>query len=683
MAVKPIYIAAGFVLVVIALASLMEFSPNSLPILKGAVITVSTPPVAPTSGTGTSVFTTSPTGPSSSTTTVPQANAAPFSTLIGSVLNGGVLPGNLIATKQLQGAGQYTYPEILSLVNAYPAMSPYTGAGGVPFSLVAASANGGGVIFNQGFSKTSPNNDNLLRMQCTQLATLLCNYGSNGESETLWFAGFPVFDQATGVNNFRLLSATGAYQIVFGTPIQTNGTAVATGNAGLQLLGSSYTISGVAAPSSRVGESNVITGGSITLSSQSGNTTLLTNGQVYSTANPGWRVNLYWANTTTMSSGRALALASIVIYNTTPTSLAPGQSFSFLQSSHKLTFIGLNNSQGSIPVTVTLAPTQVIAYQNEGKSLSTVIASQLTEPVAELTITASANVFSFSGQSQLSSVTFGLNPYELNEKAQVTSPGNTMVQLLYNAPGAASRISGTNPLTVSVTGYPSVTAMAPVTQSVTFVADSGNVALVTPLVNVTAVQLSRAIPGSLSVAVYSSKSTSASSYTQLANLTSMKGGVLLYQEVSSPPIYGFVTPPTVLYTEPGYASSAFSLSGSAYGNASILGTQQYYYLTMNDLNPQLGSQYVSPSFSIGIVNSTLGASATPIFMLNYSADIGGTAPGTPFNVTYMPELATGHSITVGPGFFSALGSQFATVSSTTDSFNMVKGTGARLSFQVT
>ena len=68
---------------------------------------------------------------------------------------------------------------------------------------------------------TSGVNDNLLQITNAQLPTFLSNSGANGEIESLWLTGFPVYDQQTSpsVQNFALINAGGAYQATFTKPI--------------------------------------------------------------------------------------------------------------------------------------------------------------------------------------------------------------------------------------------------------------------------------------------------------------------------------------------------------------------------------------------------------------------------------------------------------------------------------
>jgi hypothetical protein len=228
-----------------------------------------------------------------------------FNTSIGSVLNGAVtlfLPGD---TKTLKAAEAYSsapfaFPETYSLTSS-PSPSPYTALGSVPYiTPVVGSANGGGVSFTTGF--TSDNYDNIMRINSSQLPSLLSNYGSSGETEYLWLTGFPVFDQGTSgaqVNQFQLLDSGGAYQIVFNRPIQSANVGTPIG-----LLDTGYTIISSTAPQSSVQPSTTTAGGSITLLKSSGGSELiLTDGGVISSANVSQSANTtVLSNSTSQSS---------------------------------------------------------------------------------------------------------------------------------------------------------------------------------------------------------------------------------------------------------------------------------------------------------------------------------------------------------------------------------------------
>ncbi len=167
-----------------------------------------------------------------------------FTALIGSVLNGGVQLGSLTSTKTLSSSTSYTYGES-TLLTTTPAPSPYTAVTYVPVGTsVSASYNGGGVSFS---SFTLSSQDNLLEVSHANLPALLSGSGTNGENEYLWLTGFPVFDQASGVNNFALLDANGAYQVTFNKPIPVN-VSNSINNAAFTFLGQQWTIIGYKLP---------------------------------------------------------------------------------------------------------------------------------------------------------------------------------------------------------------------------------------------------------------------------------------------------------------------------------------------------------------------------------------------------------------------------------------------------
>ena len=166
-----------------------------------------------------------------------------FSALIGSVFNRGVKTNQYGATKTLQSSSQYTYPEEDVISPSGVSMpSPFTTYGSVPFEYsVTASTSGGGVSFS---SFSVGTNDNILRVTSSQLPALASNMGANLESEYLWLTGMPVFDQGSNnnINQFNLTNVGGAYQAVFGNPIEFRSSSNGVNNAQLQLFGQNWTI---------------------------------------------------------------------------------------------------------------------------------------------------------------------------------------------------------------------------------------------------------------------------------------------------------------------------------------------------------------------------------------------------------------------------------------------------------
>ena len=189
-----------------------------------------------------------------------------FTALIGSVLNRAIQLSAPANTKSLQGSGQYAYPESKAITNT-PASSPYAASAYVPFSTaITASYNGGGISIP---SFTTSSQDNILQISSANLPSLLSNSGTYGENEFLWLTGFPVFDQQSGVNNFALLNAGGAYQVTFAKPIPLLSNAANT-LATIKILGSNWTILSGTYPSTALtasGTTNAIPGGSLLLAS--------------------------------------------------------------------------------------------------------------------------------------------------------------------------------------------------------------------------------------------------------------------------------------------------------------------------------------------------------------------------------------------------------------------------------
>ncbi|MDE1855902.1 MAG: S-layer protein, partial [Candidatus Micrarchaeota archaeon] len=214
--------------------------------------------------------------------TVTASGSYTVKALIGSVLNGAALNyGTIGSTKTLQGtsssnSGSYAYSEFnggigqWAVTGSPTATSGFAGVGAplsVPTS-VLANTNGGGVQFTS-FS-TNTNNDNILLLSNAQIPGLLSASGTYQESEYLWIAGFPIFNQQTSVNNFQLLDAEAAYQVVFGNPIKpwtnaTNAGAGTVNHAAFTLLGQSYSLYSATPPASGSipGSGNFVTGTSL------------------------------------------------------------------------------------------------------------------------------------------------------------------------------------------------------------------------------------------------------------------------------------------------------------------------------------------------------------------------------------------------------------------------------------
>ena len=185
------------------------------------------------------------------------------------------------------------------------------------------------------------------------------------------------------------------------------------------------------------------------------------NGGVFNKTNdPGWDVYLGWTNTT---SGTPVSLKSIVIYNTTPTTLLPGQSFDFITNPAmwKLQFVGQTLSSSNYdPISATLS-TGSETYENTpthtGSGLGNI--NNITEPAQLLTVTSSIpDAFTYGGQTS-SSILYDLTPYQLIESAVNSNTAEygtgTNANIIFSD---GNFVTSTNPITVTIKGAKTVGA---------------------------------------------------------------------------------------------------------------------------------------------------------------------------------------------------------------------------------
>jgi hypothetical protein len=405
--------------------------------------------------------------------------------------------------------------------------------------------------------------------------------------------------------------------------------------------------------------------------------------QFNQTGDKGWNTKLWWTNTST--SGAPDALQSIVIYNTSPATLSPGQSFTFIPNpaKYQLTFVGDNLGNNYDPVQAQTAYQSALQYQNlgnVGQAPSSLQVTNITEPAQELVVTSSIpNAFSYSGQTT-SSVTYDLTPYQLNEygnaNTAVTGGVNggfgkaSLVTWSFASTGTSTGnwISNTNPLTVRITGYSSNTAASATSDAVTFNALSGNFFFagnsLTNLFNVTGIQIQQTLPpGTLTIAVKNQTfSTNAIGTNSLATLVSAAPAVVYSQSGKN---YDYLTPVSgnsVIYNQQnGQPTSNFVLSTVT---PSGTGAQQYFSYTENEVAVPTNTAAVD-SLGFGIENSTAGiVQSGSLFQLNYSAT------GAHNNATY--TSTTGTSLNVKQGFRTERGSQVASITPSSVTFNLAK-----------
>jgi hypothetical protein len=705
-----------------------------------------------------------------------------FTALIGSVINRGITLSTWLQTKSLQGSGQYTYPHSQVITPSGNPYSPYSAAGSVPLGsppvATGTSGTGGGVTFS---TYTSSGNDNILRVDPNELTGLLNNYGNGGESEYIWVTGIPVFNQSKG--NFDVAGAGGAYQVVFGSPIEKYTSSNALNKATISLLGQQWVIINstakstgtVATPGDWVNAGKLelasslsnlttvyvghnITGAGFTVEltdlgqpNASGvstasinvyyngaltNTTQikpgitdqfnvtghkvyvyvnntfaglyayqkwakmqmyanilnLTDGQQFNkTIDPGWNVNLLWTNTSDVTNGKANALAGIIVYNTTPTTLSPGGSLKFIESpaAWKYTFVGDTLGNNFDAVTFTSNPVATgQEYTNIGNAhggLSPSI-TNVTEPAAELTVTSQIpNAFSYSGQTG-SSVVYDLTPYALTgvNTANTAAAAANMVTngvdavnviLAYGNVNAGNWINANAPLQVTLYGWANVgdnpTGSSPVSRTVTFTSPTTNVLTTAGLYNITDITLSRALPGKFGVAAWTYNDTGGSANTvEMATLNSITPGVLYQQSGVAYQTLSQTAIGNVIYNQQNSQPPTTWVLSSTTPPVSDITQGQYFTYTVNEV--AVPSQTTYDSLQFGIDNSTAGVQANPVFQLNYTAT-SGTA-GTHDNVTYTPTGLSSYSgaFNVEQGFRTERGSKVASISPSSLTFDIAK-----------
>ena len=289
----------------------------------------------------------------------------------------------------------------------------------------------------------------------------------------------------------------------------------------------------------------------------------ITNGKTFNqTTNPNWFVNLEWTNTTSSAAANAQALQSIVIYGTASQSatLTPGQSFSFITNpaTYKLQFVGdtLGNSNFD-SLTATTMFVGNLQYQNLAtlSGVAGLSINNLTEPAQELVVTSSIpNAFSFAGQTS-STVTYDLTPYQLAEvanaaTANAASAVTTPVSVALSSINP-NYVSTTNPLVVTLSGYPSKSASSASSTSATFTSGISSQVLASTFYNITAIQLSRGLPG-VNVTV----SAAAGANTPMAVLASYTGSGSSTVTTNSPSAQDYNSPAA------GANSIAITLTGN-------------------------------------------------------------------------------------------------------------------------
>jgi hypothetical protein len=401
--------------------------------------------------------------------------------------------------------------------------------------------------------------------------------------------------------------------------------------------------------------------------------TLKDGNQYNKTINQGWNVNLLWTNTTT---GNAIQLQSIIAYNITPTSLLPGQSFSFMQNpaAWNFEFIGDNLGNNYDPLSFKTSATTSQRFQNYNGEQSAVttgangLINNITEPAQYLTLTSGINnAFSYGGQTS-SAVQYNLDPYLLFANTVQTAAANGVIVQLVDT---GNFINSNNQLTVTIRGSNGATSenIQPV-----FVSGSGasnTISNSTLFTNITSIQLSSAYPG---ITVYVSSNT-ASGASPLGTLGSLKAQAPAITYQLSGKNYLSLTPgANVIYNQQnGQPTAQFTLSGPALAAGPINTLTQWFTYNVVENNVP-GNTASTDQLGFAIFNSTAGTTANPLFNLNASVGSSGLggAPGTRNNMTYTPSTGSSGQVNAPQGFRTERGSSVATISATSLTINYAK-----------
>ena len=375
-----------------------------------------------------------------------------------------------------------------------------------------------------------------------------------------------------------------------------------------------------------------------------------------STYDKGWNVDLLWTNTTsTTSPGTPEALQSIIVYNTTPTYLTPGQSFNFIgkPAMWKLTFEQPSFGSGTYtPVTLSTSESGSVTYVNPGS-----FSENITEPAQMLTVSAPSslsNAFTVGGTPS-SSVTYDLLPLVFNSIGTISSTDSITANVVVSG-DFAKQISSSHPLTVKMKGLTPSNTMVTATNTITSNGISFIETFPSNIVELTNITVNYVLPG--------------------MSITSNAGNLI-------------VTSPDEMYIRTG--QSNYNLV-TASGNqvqfnqnngqrppfdlnllttyAGVGNSWELFNYSMSEY-PVPANQTSTDSFTVGIVNSSTANPNSP-FILNYSAEVGNGISHD--NVTYTTNTQNAiQAFDVAQGFYSEKGSEVASISPSAVTINFARG----------
>ncbi len=376
----------------------------------------------------------------------------------------------------------------------------------------------------------------------------------------------------------------------------------------------------------------------------------ITSGQVFNQSkDPGWRSELLWTNSS--GNGTPTDLQSIILYNTTPKNLLPGQSFNFIQNpaEYKVTFVG--DTLGNNFDSVTFQPEfdSSIEYANTGAI------TNVTEPAQELVVTSSIpNAFSYGGQTS-STLTYLLGTYGLTLGNAVSGAPAT-ISVSMETGYSSSELSNQN-LQLLVTGYVSNASTQTITYPYTISGTESGASLEGNLSRVTSMQLTSGYLPGMVLSVMAGNAL-------IGTLTYNPSPVLTYSQ-SGKNYVGLTSGASVTYNQQnGQPATDFTMNSIATPTSfPPFGHQlEFYNYSIGEYNVG-GSTSSQDGISFAITNSTATDSLSAPYSLN-------STTRNKLNATY--TSSSGITFPVQTGFRTERGSEVESISPSEMTLNLAK-----------
>ncbi|MEM3247616.1 MAG: hypothetical protein QW207_03725, partial [Candidatus Micrarchaeaceae archaeon] len=456
----------------------------------------------------------------------------------------------------------------------------------------------------------------------------------------------------------------------------------------------------------------------------------ITSGKVFN-SEPGWYAEPLF--TTNQSSGTPtqsdLALYGIVLYSnqSATTNLAPGSSFDFITNPAvwKATFVGDSlgapgSGNSNYDALSFSTSSQVLTYENPASSkivsppdngfywsssssntlsanptpLPSINVTSITEPTNLFTVTSQIptafQITASSGPSptsSVSSVQYNLDTYSLTAVNAVNTlemptssfPNEGMYFTITANQGLSGNyVTTTNPLTVYVTGY-KTGATSSTTFTITFNSLNSNTVYPGLLGNVTNMKLGYAFPApGVTVTAYATANTNWGFSTgnllvsppnandiELASLTyygepTLAYTVPQYNYYMSPPASG-TSASNVIYTGESNYNVPFTLATATQPSSAPTSRFAYFTYTIPEITEPATST-PNANVRIDLTNSSTLLS-NPLYWLNITS-------GNNNALTYVSSQ--GNSVKAPQGFRTERGSEVASISTTSVTYDMAK-----------